>query len=143
MNLWRLYFAAGDFGENPDAVTHLLGFAPTRVVLRGDLRPGVNNSPAPRELWAFDSPLDGKEPFEAHLEAILTQLEMNPTGVREAAERFGAVLQCASHHESINPAFALSADHVRRLAWLGIGVDFDLYVFGPESDNPTAVPASG
>jgi hypothetical protein len=134
----RLYFAVGDFGPDPDLVTQALGFAPTRVWIRGIPRPGTSGPPVRHELWAYDSPLPEAEPFEAHLEAILRILETNPNGVRQVATQFGAVLQCYSHYETTNPGIAIPPSLVRRVAALGLGFDFDLYVSPREDEQAPA-----
>ena len=142
MEATRLYFAAGDFGDDPDAVTRLLRIQPSRVWRRGEPRPGRKGPPVRHELWALDSSLPSSEPFEAHLAELLAVLEQNPNGVREAAARFGAVFQCYSQFETANPGFAIPAELVRRTADLGLGFDFDLYVLyedePEESDPPSA-----
>lgn len=133
----RLYFAVGDFGDDPDAVTRLLNVQPTRVWRRGHPRPGSSGPPVRHELWALDSTLPGPEPFEAHLSHLLAQLERAPDGVREVAARFSAVFQCHSHFDTANPGFAIPPDLVRRVADLGLGFDFDLYVFYEDEPEPS------
>jgi len=128
MEQTRLYFAVGDFGDDPETVTQLLGVQPTRVWRRGQPRPGSSGPPVRHELWALDSSVDPSESFEAHLAELLALLERAPNGVREVAQRFGAVFQCYSHFESPNPGFAIPPELVRRVAALGVGFDFDLYV---------------
>lgn len=134
MDETRLYFAVGDWGDDPELVTRLIGVTPTRVVRKGERRP---SSPlgARHEPWALDSTLDASASFEDHLAALLDQLEINVAGTRECVRRFDAVFQCASYFDTSNPGFSLSPELVARAAALTLGFDCDLYVF-PE-DEPT------
>jgi hypothetical protein len=134
MDETRLYFAVGGFGDDAQVVSELLRLTPTRVGLRGDLtRHGL---PRRAELWALESKRSPAEPFQAHLEALLGQLEQHSAGVREVARRFHAVFQCHSHFETANPGFAIPAELLARVAALGVGFDFDLYViYADESET--------
>lgn len=134
MDETRLYFAVTDFGDDPEIITRLLGVTPTRVVIRGVPRPDRPRPPAREELWALDSRLPGSASFETHLDGLLTELERNPGAVQEVAARYDVGFQCHSHFETCNPGFALPSELVRRVAALGLGFDFDLYVF-PEDET--------
>ena len=141
MDETRLYFAVGGWGNDPSVVTDLLGVSATRITRRGDPLPGRGEFRAQHELWALDSPLPRSAPFEEHIAALLDLLEHRPEGTREVARRFDAVFQCASHFETANPGFALPPALVQRVANLGLGFDFDLYVFLPD-DGARDAPAS-
>ena len=132
----RLYFSVSGWGDDPELVTQLIGVEPTRVAREGERRSGGSPLGRRHELWALDSSLDGSASFEEHLGGILDQLELNPAGTRECVRRFDAVLQCASHFETYNPGFALSANLVARVAALELGFDFDLYVLPEEEPEP-------
>ena len=139
MDQTRLYFVVHDFGDDPGVVTRLLGITPTHVLRRGQRRPGPNAPPAKYELWALDSTLPEAAPFDEHLASIVSQLEAAAGGMREVMARFSAHLQCHSHFSTNNPGFAIPAALVQRVAALGLGIDFDLYVL--YEDEP-AVPGS-
>lgn len=132
MTRTRLYLAVTGFGNDPDAVTRLLGLAPTRLTVRGERVGSAGQRIPTRELWALDSPLADSSDFEAHLEALLSLLEPQAAGLAAVRARFDAILQLyATEEESANPGFHLPAPLVARTAALGLGFDFDLYVFAP------------
>ena len=143
MDQTRLYFVVHDFGDDSDVVTRLLGITPTRVWRRGQPRPGRSGPPAKYELWALDSTLPEAAPFDEHLAAIVSQLERAAAGMREVLARFSAHLQCHSQFSTYNPGFEIPAALVQRVAALGLGIDFDLYVlYEDEPAGPAPDPLS-
>lgn len=71
---------------------------------------------------------------EKHLEALLLLLEPHGAAIRDCASKFRTDLYCAIYFEDFNPAVNLSSATLRRIAALGIPLDFDLYFVGTGSD---------
>lgn len=128
MSSTRLSFVVTRFGDDPNIVTNLLQIEPTRVWRRGEPRPGTRSRPVVCEVWAVESLLPASESMDAHFDRLLSELERNLAGAREVVSRFQARFSIYGYSGSFNPTFALSSSLIRRVAALGVGIEFDLYV---------------
>ena len=140
----HVYLSISDFEPAaPSDVTALLGMEPTAAWRKGDAIAGLRRACRPTSAWRLQNPLPRTASFEDQLQALLEILEPGADQVRAAAERYGAQISCAAYFASFNPGFGLSADHVARVAALGLSMDFDLYCL-PEgrdgADHPPAEP---
>jgi hypothetical protein len=91
----------------------------------------------------FKSQLPLSACVEDHLEALLSALEPHSVRIREAARRFSVGISCAIYFHSVNPGFHISNALARRVAAIGLGLDFDLYCLGEEPRDPVAPPNGG
>jgi hypothetical protein len=135
MNRIHVYFGVIGFSGSPDAVTELLGIAPTSAWATGD--PGIRGQPRRFARWALASPAGEDASVEDQLAALLPLLEARAAAVAEAARRFEAAIQCAACFREANPGFHLDAALVARVAALGLSLDFDLYCLGAAADDET------
>ena len=138
----HVYLSVSGFEPAPPAeVTALLGLEPTAAWKDGDRVPGRPDARRPGSAWRIQSPPPRTATFEDQLQALLEILETRADQVRAAAKRYHAQISCAGYFASFNPGFGLSAQHVARIAALGLSMDFDLYCL-PEEDG-TDQPSRG
>jgi len=128
MNKIHVSFAVLGFSGSPQAVTDLLGIAPTEAWATGD--PGLRGHPRRFARWNLASPAGETATVEDQLTALLPLLEARAAAVAEAARRFEAGIHCAAYFRDVNPGFHLDAAMVARVAALGLSLDFDLYCLG-------------
>ena len=121
----HVHFAVLGFSGSPQAVTDLLGLAPTEAWATGD--PGLRGHPRRFARWNLASPAGVHATIKDQLAALLPLLEARAAAVAEAARRFEAGIQCAACFREANPGFHLDAALVARVAALGLSLDFDLY----------------
>jgi hypothetical protein len=116
---------------DPDEVTRLLGCAPSCSHRRGDPRPR-NIPPWPRGAWVLS--VEGKAPVEPdHLiSAVLDRLPVDPAVWESLRSRFDVRLGFGLFQDAWNRGFGLSSQVLRRVAEMGLGLDFDIYADGEE-----------
>lgn len=135
----------GIYGEDldPDEITRLLGVSPTRSRRRGELRGDG------RTCWSDGAWLlhvenrGGPEPADAVLDQLLGQLPTDPSIWASLAQRYRMRIFFYIGMSGFNKGFGLSADNIRRVAALGVRLDFDLYVddnFPPELEKILGIP---
>lgn len=110
---------------DPDEISRLLGCAPTRARRRGELR--RSGTPWPNGAWLLS--VEGKSPMgpEELVHLLLARLPADGALWSDLRTRFGVKLSFGIFTERWNRGFDLSADAVRRIASLGVDVDFDIY----------------
>jgi hypothetical protein len=126
----------GVHGEtvDPDEISRLLGCAPTSAHRRGDLR--RSGPPWPKGAWLLsveaESPAGPDE--LAHL--LLGRLPADEALWADLRGRFRVQLMFGIFTERWNRGFELSANAVRLINALGIGVGVDIYAnFKREEDG--------
>ncbi len=145
MDLTRLYLLLGGFGDDADAVTRLIGLAPTRVLRRDE---PLSRRAQPRvrahERWELEAPGAPQGSFEAQLTALLAHLAPRAAGVRQAAAQFGgAVIQYqATYRDTFSPGYHLTAEQLNAMAALGVALDLDTYVLYEASEREPGAPAA-
>jgi hypothetical protein len=132
-----VFFAVFEFGDDLDAVTSAMEHAPTEAWLRGDPTPGHPTAKRTHSRWTLSSGLPTNETFEVQLAALLIQLESRADRVRAVMSRWSAGVMVAIYTSMANPGMHLSATDVRRLAELGLPIDFDIYCL-PEAPDSEA-----
>jgi len=128
MSETHVFLGIFDFGDDLDAVTAVVGLAPTRTWLRGDVVPSTRAGRQTHSRWSLHSGLPTSAPLESQLSALLAKLEPVADRVREAATRFSAVLWVAIYTSEVNPVLTLSAEDAARVGALGLPLDFDIYL---------------
>jgi hypothetical protein len=129
----HVYFAVFGFGDDPAVVTGAMGVEPTKAWAKGEPT-GIRKGTQTHSRWTLQSTLPLGEPIKAHFENLLPQLESRREAVAEVRTRFEARLEVAAYWREVNPGFCLSASIVKRIAALGLEVDFDLYCLGGAGD---------
>lgn len=116
---------------DPDEVTRILGCAPSRSHRRGGPRPR-NLPPWPRGAWLLS--VEGKAPVgpEQLVSALLDRLPSDPAVWESLRSRFDVRLGFGLFQGVWNRGFGLSAQVLRRIAEMGLGLDFDIYADGEE-----------
>ncbi|MCA1597678.1 MAG: DUF4279 domain-containing protein [Chloroflexi bacterium] len=117
-----------------DAVTALLGCAPTRSFRAGDIR--STRGPDQRWKhggWFLETTLDREADISAQITDLLDQVTQDVTVWQQIAERFSARIFCGVFMERENEGFSLDPDVLARLVIRKLPIDFDLY--GPTQDD--------
>ncbi len=140
VNKSHIRFCVYDFGDDPSVVTKSIGLEPTKSFSKGQSIPNQQNAFWHRSAWELQSPLPLSDEIEAHLGALLTVLESNIESVRKAKEIFEAGISCAIYyHEGFNQGILLPEAMVRRIAKLGLSIDFDLYFLAEDISNDNKI----
>ncbi|MCA8955615.1 MAG: DUF4279 domain-containing protein [Planctomycetes bacterium] len=123
----HVFFLVLEFGDDVAAVTAALGVEPSEAWLRGDRIAPHPSARQTHSRWQLDSGLPPHGCFEDQLNALLDRLEQRTEGVRHVASRFDAGVRAAIYTSEVNPEWCVSPRAVRRLAALGLGIEFDVY----------------
>ena len=123
----RVYFGVFNFEGAPDVVTLAAGVEPTRQWVKGEPY-GDKGGIRTHSRWELASPASHDSSFESQLDALLDLLEERAEAIRSVTASFEAGVNVAAYfRESFNPGFHTSAAALKRLADLGLSLDFDLY----------------
>jgi hypothetical protein len=127
------YFWIEGFPESPEAISATPRLQPTETKLKGDLlRAGRVRE---RNCWEPHSPLSRDNLFlEVHIAAVIGLLEPRKDALFSLQGRgLDMGINCVGYYES-GPGISLTPDLLARCAALRLGIDFDLYCTGPDSD---------
>src|SRR5712692_5622284 len=130
-NRIRMYFAVFGDWPTPDAVTTIVGRAPTSFRRKGD-RVGDSMIVIKRSIWEIDSGLSEHAELEERLAALVSLLEEHESGIHEIVANEDVGIQCAAYWHTNQPGVHLSPDLISRLSAFGVSVDFDMYCMGDE-----------
>lgn len=130
MDETHVNFNVFDFDDDTSAVTQLLSIEPTKAWVAGDQFPNHPTAKLTHSRWVLGSGSGTEVAVEEQLEALLNLLEARREQVREAARRYSVEIQCAVYYEDFTPGINLSEQTIRRVADLGLSIDFDLYFLG-------------
>jgi hypothetical protein len=127
----RVYFRATSEELSLDQLKGMTTLTPTGGWNKGDLRPNG------RSAYNFSSlellPNPEPDAFKDKLQKLLTFLEQDPNGVRGLVDNASAGIQVAQNYHNANGMIGgvhLDDHCIRRMAALGLEIDFDLYVEG-------------
>jgi hypothetical protein len=123
----HVFLAVLEFGQNPDAVSNLIGFVPTEVWVVGEpmaQHPEVSHR---FSRWTYQSPLPLGATVEDHMAALLEVLETNTSGVKSVSARFPAHIGCAVYSADATEGFHLSVPTLARISALGLSFDYEHY----------------
>lgn len=132
MTKTHVEFVVSGFEGDPVEITRLVGIAPTAAWKRGDPTPARPAVLRTQSRWILASPSERSEEVDVQISRLLDELERSAVGVRSAVDRFGAGILVAMYAEEVNPGASLDADSIRRLAALGLRIDFDIYCLGSD-----------
>ena len=136
----RVYLGVWGFEDDPAVVTRLMGIEPTTAWGKGDPWPNHSHLKHRHSLWSLESGLAPSESITAHFLDLLPALESRGEALLEVMKKFDAAIQVVAYWYCANPGFDLSADLVRRIAALGLSLDFDFYCLGDDVDESELVP---
>lgn len=123
----RVYFGVFNFEGIPDVVSKAAGIESNRQWIKGEAY-GDKGGVRTHSRWELASPAAPDASFETQLNALLDLLEKHAESIRAVAVSFEAGVNVAAYfRESFNPGFHASASTLKRLADLGLSLDFDLY----------------
>ncbi|MGV3756917.1 MAG: DUF4279 domain-containing protein [Verrucomicrobiota bacterium] len=127
MHKAHVFLAVHEFGQNPDVVSNLIGFAPTEAWVVG--APMVQKPEVPHRFsrWTYQSPLPLEAAVEDHLDALLEVLESHASGVKSVSACFPAHIGCAVYSANAVEGFHLSAPNLARISALGLSFDYEHY----------------
>ena len=135
-----LSFYGKEDGEelDPDAITALLGVAPTMCCRRGD-RLRSRSPPHLCGVWSLKvEPCSGTDAADAALTKLLDQLPNDPAVWPGLRTRYEMRFFFFVSFTDFNRGFALSAQSIARAAVIGARMEFDLYAddrYPPELDR--------
>jgi hypothetical protein len=130
----HVFLGVSEFGDDPQIVTDLLGISPTQAWAPGTPLPGKAGERGgcwSHGRWVLASPAGREASIEDHLSALLPLLEVRADALAEAERRFDLGLTCAAYFREVNPGIHLDVVLLRRVAALGLDLDFDLYCLEP------------
>lgn len=126
----HVFLAVHEFGQDPDIVSNLIGFAPTKAWVAGE--PTARNPEISHRFsrWTYQSPLPLEAAVEDHVAALLAVLEGNTSGVKSVSARFPTHIGCAVYSADAPEGFHLSASTLARITALGLSFDYEHYAVG-------------
>jgi hypothetical protein len=130
-----LRFAGDDL--DPDELTGLLEFPPTRACRKGDERVGKNTDRKYIEKtgrWSLESPV-GKGDLDAHIQWLLEILNPDQEVWDALKDRYYPDIFCGLFLDSWNRAASISATNLFELGRRGIDLSLDIYSCSSEEPD--------
>ena len=123
------YFAVVGEGDH-NRITEIIGVNPTEAFTGGAMIPGRNVSYGSTS-WILESTLDRNRPLhdclEEHIENVISKAETFKDKLEQLRPDYDLFIQCVARYLGWNLGFNLSSGLLRRVANLGLFIDFDLY----------------
>lgn len=124
-------------GLDPVKVSQVLGLLPDYTHLEGDYpRDNPKYSPYKHGMWALHSKLPSEEPFTAHLESLLSILDLKQEQILELSKTSNVDFSCSLFSQS---GFQLPPHLLGQIASLGATLGVDVYPPNEESQEATEV----
>lgn len=116
-----------DFGDDPELVTRELGIAPTRAGRKGEKYTNMAGRVTERDIqesyWSLHSGAGYRASVEAHIGALLQQLQIVRFTAAKLPGGARAVLRCTIIPDGALPDIRLSVEQMRQLAELGVPLE--------------------
>ena len=134
----RVYFRLHEFECNPDDITLQLNIHPTDSWMKNDLIPNRKGDIRRRHsTWQLRVQEDIEQSMDYdsvdfHLEKLLTQLySSNVKVLKKLIDKYEAEISVViSDFNGHNPGFSINATNLKKIAELGVDMDFDIYALG-------------
>jgi len=114
-------------GLEPEEVSALLGFQPTRSHRKGDRTSAPGSSTEPTGAWILDGGLSEELEIEEHVEALLSPVSNDSDEWASLTSRFSASILCSAFLDRANEGFELSPRLAQSLADRGLVIEFDIH----------------
>jgi hypothetical protein len=118
----------------PKDVTELLGVKPTRSFLPG-YRRNPSSRPMPHGGWFLEVREKTPDGPEAQLRKLLMKLPTSENVWKTLKARYKVQIRFGLHMTGWNKGFELSSTLIRRLAKIGVDLEFDVYAYGEDVDD--------
>lgn len=119
---------------DPDGVSKMLGCAPSHAHRKGDRRGGTA-VPFSSGAWLLTVETKAPKGPDAAIATLLARFPETPEFWRPVLDKFSVSIRVGIHTCGWNRGFGLPADIVARVGRIGVPIDFDLYLYGDESDG--------
>ncbi len=127
-----VYFWVTSTDLAPNEVSGILGLEPSQTRTLGVQI--AESRRARNHEWKLNGPVERGDGFiQDHLEALVAVLESKPRELGLLRGRAELGINCVGYYYGANPGLHLSAALVKRVADLGLSIDFDLYNYAEEN----------
>ncbi|MBW4085752.1 DUF4279 domain-containing protein [Paenibacillus sp. S150] len=124
-------FIVRDENLNFEEISEKLSVLPTSTIKKGQIIRTGGTAQALYDIWRFEIALSEQVEPDEVLESLLQKLTPNFEKVNELVGKYKEVnINCYLRSEYGQMGFELSSEIVRKIALLGVGVDFHILSFG-------------
>jgi hypothetical protein len=127
----KVFIRIHEFDCTLEEITSKLQLKPTNGWLKGDLIPN-RKQPIYRKqsTWELKAAVPADSPVEIHIEFLLNAIEPIKDVFKSLTSKYEGELAIVSHiREDFNPGMHFNTTLVKRVAELGLEIDFDLYFY--------------
>jgi len=131
------YLLIGSDSTAPDAITKRIGIKPTEVSVKGTPR-RHGNGHYNTNMWTYEPQKDCPDELERKLAILLGHLSSHSAALAELSKTCEISINIVYHsYQGFGSlgGFHITNNIIKKIAKLDIGVDFDLYVSGPELEE--------
>lgn len=127
----KVFARIHEFDCSLEEITSKLKLNPTNGWLRGELIPNrKQNVYRKQSTWELKASVSPDSPVNEHVEFLLNAIEPRKEAFKELVNKYEGELSVVSFFkEDFNPGINLSNALIKRIADLGLEIDFDLYFF--------------
>jgi hypothetical protein len=119
---------------DPDEVSSMLRRMPTHSHRKGDCKTPTA-VPFPSGAWLYT--VEGRAPEgpDSLVEKLLKEFPVDSSFWKPVTERFRVRIRVGVHTGGWNRGFDLAPHTIGVVSQIGVGIGFDLYLYGDESDD--------
>ncbi len=131
----KVFVRIHEFDCSLEEISSKLQLKPTNGWLKGELIPN-RKQPVYRKqsTWELKASVSSDSPVETHVESLLSVIEPVKEVFKALVSKYEGELSIVSHiREDFNPGMHFDSTLIKRVAELGLEIDFDLY-FYPEDE---------
>ena len=134
-NELHVNFCIFNFTESVEEITGIMGCPPSKAWLKGGkYNERHPNLKATHSRWVLNSGLELNSSFEEHLESLLNALENVKENLKTILKNYESGIVVAAYYYETNPGFSMPNKLLKRMAQLGVGINFDLYYLGDKEE---------
>jgi hypothetical protein len=120
----RATFIIQGTGLDLDAISRIISIVPTHTHRIGEL--SRFKKALPHDMWSLTSPLDRKEPLDAHLKWLDSQLEPHYDFIKSLKPTADVYIVCGYTTNKEQCGFSLSPEALAIFAKLGISMEVNI-----------------
>lgn len=108
-----------------------IGIQPTKVIKKGQLIGRLENKKAPYDIWVYEIKISNQEDIFVHLANLLNDLIPYSEYIQEISKIYDEVsINCYLRSNYAQIGFELTAEMIKTLQKLGLGINFHILSFG-------------
>jgi len=136
LNQNKVFIRLRNFDCHVEKITSMLKLNPTKGWTKGDLIPNRQNAYRKQSRWELIAPVSPEDDVSKHIDFLLDAIEPKKAAFKKLINQYDGELTIVSHLTKDCCLSARLHNHaIKRIAALGLSIDFDLH-FHLQENSP-------